>query len=477
MECRVGITQNPDEALSRWKEEHPTLRGWEILGEPSSKFAAQLESKRHAEEHGCVVCPDESGSGEDPWFVYCFTFGEVAMEIGLRDAEGEVCTVKSLQQLKKFLEDERQFWSEKRNGVLKSETSRAHLYLDSAGKLERYKEAIEGLINDSSTVNNDEFVQRAKALAAKIPNALSSGWLWSQRPYVSTYVMCNSQYGHDAADAFINYILNGSVSIQDRARFFGAMQGYEFSHHDESIASRRDGEKQSLDQLRKQFQDEIVEFQTQGSECKSNFMTWNDKAREQADNLHKEIKRKSNDQVRQYSKHFEESMSKWEEGMRDVESLYEEKLRLQKPAEYWQSAGMKYRRQGIGWMFLVGLISAVGLWWLAGTFDVWLRGAAVELSFNTLQGAVIFASLMAVFAFVARMLSRLAFSSFHLMRDAQEREQLTYLYLALSEKEPAVKESRDIVLRALFSRSQTGLLTDEHGPTMLAADVVRSDNK
>ena len=477
MECRVGITQNPSEALSRWKKKHPTLRGWEILGEDHSKVSARLESKRHAEERGCVVCPEERGSGEDPWSVYCFVFGEVAMEIVLRDIESEVCTVKSMQQLKKLLEGEREFWTEQRDRVLKPKNATAHKYFECPAQFEKHIAEIEQFTQTSSSMSDKDFTQQAKDRVANICGAISQYWIWSTRPYVSMYVKCNLQHGHGAADAFINYILKKSFSIRDRAEFLGVMHGYEFLYYDENSGSRHDGEEQSLNQLRKQFQDEIVEFQKQGRECKDDFTAWDAKAREKADNLHKEFKVKSNDQVRQYSKQFEESMGKWGESMRGLESLYEEKLRLQKPAEYWHSVGIQCMWQGVVWLLFVGMISAVGLWWLAGTFDDWLHGADVELSLNTLQGAIIFASLMAVFAFVVRMLSRLAFSSFHLMRDAQEREQLTYLYLALSEKEPAVKESRDIVLRALFSRSQTGLLTDEHGPTMLAADVVRSDSK
>ena len=52
------------------------------------------------------------------------------------------------------------------------------------------------------------------------------------------------------------------------------------------------------------------------------------------------------------------------------------------------------------------------------------------------------------------------------MRDAEEREQVTYLYLSLSEETNVDEEARSIVLQALFSRSETGLLNQEHGPAM-----------
>lgn len=80
-------------------------------------------------------------------------------------------------------------------------------------------------------------------------------------------------------------------------------------------------------------------------------------------------------------------------------------------------------------------------------------------------------TVLAIYAYVLRLLSRLTFSSFHLMRDAEEREQLTYLYLALSNDAKVDEKSREIVLQALFSRSETGLLTNEHGPVMPGMDI------
>ncbi len=85
---------------------------------------------------------------------------------------------------------------------------------------------------------------------------------------------------------------------------------------------------------------------------------------------------------------------------------------------------------------------------------------------STIQGAILFGSFAATYAYLLKVISRLAFSSFHLMRDAEEREQLTYLYLSLTNESVIDKDSRDIILQALFSRSETGLLAQEHGPTM-----------
>lgn len=64
------------------------------------------------------------------------------------------------------------------------------------------------------------------------------------------------------------------------------------------------------------------------------------------------------------------------------------------------------------------------------------------------------------------------------MRDAEEREQLTYLYLSLISDQEIDENSRDIVLQALFSRSETGLLTTETGPTMPSVgEILRTTSK
>lgn len=61
-------------------------------------------------------------------------------------------------------------------------------------------------------------------------------------------------------------------------------------------------------------------------------------------------------------------------------------------------------------------------------------------------------------------------SSFHLSRDAEERHQLVGFYLCLLSEKAVTEKERAIVINALFSRSETGLLQGESAPIM-SADV------
>ncbi len=114
----------------------------------------------------------------------------------------------------------------------------------------------------------------------------------------------------------------------------------------------------------------------------------------------------------------------------------------------------------------MALTAAVTIIFFSYFFISWLLGLKTEIKLNTLEGIILFGVIISSFAILIRTFSRLAFSSFHLQRDSEEREQLTHLYLALSNETDIDVDSRKIVLQALFSRAETGLLGHENGPTM-----------
>lgn len=64
------------------------------------------------------------------------------------------------------------------------------------------------------------------------------------------------------------------------------------------------------------------------------------------------------------------------------------------------------------------------------------------------------------------------FSSFHLARDAEERHTLTFFYLALSKDSQVGDDDRKMILQALFSRTETGLLKEDSSPTLPTNDVI-----
>lgn len=385
------------------------------------------------------------------------------IEITIEDAAGKEFSFSNLKALRKFLVDESEFWQEQKSNCLqKAAKNSLHIFFDCNAILVPAAQEIASLNDQSSNRDDTSLDRQIHVIRRDYLGFLRHRWLWSKHPYVAAYVDCNMKYGEESAESFVDYIIKGEINISPKQRFLGTMLGYEFAHRDLHLDSRRRGEKQSLEKLCDLFQEEINKLRE-----------WVSVTRSEAEELHHLNKNMGRRQITNQATMFTKQIELWGKEVKNLEQLYGEKLHLEKPAEYWSEAAKKHGSRGVvALRFLFGLIS-IGLLALGYFFVCWLQGADTPVNLETWQGIVLFGSFMAVFAFSVRALSRLTFSSFHLMRDAEEREQLTYLYLSLLEEGASEKESRDIVLRSLFSRAQTGLLAHESGPHMLG-EIVRT---
>jgi hypothetical protein len=148
-------------------------------------------------------------------------------------------------------------------------------------------------------------------------------------------------------------------------------------------------------------------------------------------------------------------------------NLYKEKLRLSEPAKYWSQLEADYIKKGRCWTVAsVGLVAV--LFALVAVIiyypPAFLNAAVVSLS--TIKGTLLLAVAVSTLVYLIHTFVRLALSSHHLARDARERHQLTHIFLSLIQEKAISTEDRNIVLTALFSRADTGLLKHEGGPSM-----------
>jgi hypothetical protein len=104
--------------------------------------------------------------------------------------------------------------------------------------------------------------------------------------------------------------------------------------------------------------------------------------------------------------------------------------------------------------------------WSLGEISNGTLARIFQNSGTAIKWSVVFITLVSFIAFAIRIFSKLTFSSFHLVRDAEEREQLTYVYLALQKEKGIDETERHLIMQSLFSRADTGLLKDDAGPTM-----------
>lgn len=400
------------------------------------------------------------------------------INITLRDVTGKEFTFQKLSQLKDFCTKELQFWSVANEKLPENIT--VNQQFTKINHLQGLVTTFDSWKDTEPKWSDDEFNTNFGQLQSQHINQLRGDWIWHGHPFVPIWIDLHEK-AQATADTFIFTVLNRPPNTFTNSvdHMKGHLLAYEFLLQDESeIAKRRSAEKRSLNQLRDQLIDKNNELISNFEEFQDRFSEWDTSTREASEKLYKIRERLAQRQIINQNRIFDRELNSWKENVQNLEKTYSDLLKLKKPAEYWNKAAKKYWWQGFCFSIVLVVLVAVGLVYFEGFFTSWLQGERTPLSLASIQGIILFGTLVTVYAFLLRVLSRLAFSSFHLMRDAEEREQLTYLYLALSEEAVVDEDSRQIVLQALFSRSETGLLAQEHGPAMPGiSDVVGQASK
>ena len=159
----------------------------------------------------------------------------------------------------------------------------------------------------------------------------------------------------------------------------------------------------------------------------------------------------------------------------NMEKAYREKLRLEAPAEYWAKLKTSYSIKGYVWFGVSGLFAAaiIALLLIVLIKDVIVFSAEANWIEN-LKNSAIITIIASIGIYALRLATKMALSSHHLADDARERENLSLFYLSLIEKGAVTDKERALVLNALFSRSDTGLLKGDAAPSMPSnvADII-----
>ncbi|MBA6234061.1 MULTISPECIES: DUF6161 domain-containing protein [unclassified Colwellia] len=394
---------------------------------------------------------------------------------------------EDLGSLYAFATEQSEYWkvaSEKYNNP----QNENHQYLSSFSHFARlvllidsWKDTLEGM--DDTQLNQQ---LNSRDLQRNLYEQISQSWLWSGHAFIGAFLECNKQYGEQGANSFFTFIEKNQINNSSHKKgFIGSLLAYEYELQNSDLTKRRNSEKASLANLRNQLDKTTQKLIGESDEFKDNFTLWDEATKSNWQEwLDKTSLEQTTQQDTHKNQHEEQQTAQKDEfisymdgcktRIAELESTYQEKLRLEKPATYWNKSAKKYGLQGSLWSIALFASILLGLVYFYDFFDSWLKGQALAIKLNTLQGAVIFGSILAVYAFLVKTISKLTFSSFHLMRDSEEREQLTYLYLSLNNDGQINESSRELILQALFSRSETGLLAGESGPTMPVNDLLKA---
>ena len=388
------------------------------------------------------------------------------ISVSVVDASNKSWTFEGLRELHDFIAEEAKYWKEIFDDLSENKKP-VHPYLNAHDVLAHIVNTIESWDANLKEWDDATLNQQLQNLHRSHINGLPNSWIWSGHPYTGPFVECNKEYTNDTATAFIDLVLRKQVTnVNNYYSFVGVMLAYEFIHQDSDITKRRNGEKVSLGHLRSQLEETTTKLIGEVEHFKKDFTDWDNETQTNWKQWIETSSTEHSTSQNTYKEEFRTYMDDCRTRISDLENTYQEKLRLEKPATYWKKSAKKYGVQGGLWSLALIASILVGFVYFSDFFKTWLEAKDIGIKLNTIQGIVLFGTVLAIYAFLIKTLSRLTFSSFHLMRDAEEREQLTYLYLALNNDNSIDASSRDIVLQALFSRSETGLLVSESGPTM-----------
>lgn len=368
-----------------------------------------------------------------------------------------------IDQIVEFIANEIQFWDPVKNQDIVSQ------YYSNLGTLANYLRQVKTNISIANIQNilNDIKTHFNRLLSRQIPIYIFS--FNSYAEFIKNTYLKNSLEGIAAHHYIIGKPLRLDSSTLSQDSFTGLIKAYQFKYSGELFPSRNDTEKDVFNNLYEELlqkKDSIIyeydNFRTEQKQWKNNFIKDEEKAR---DERKKELTEFIDNKRNEFDTYLEEKKKE----LSDLEDLYQKKLQLEAPVEYWQKRAQKYEADGKSWLnwFIRSIaVTVVILTLILYFFPDVLTKSFFNGDAGAIRGIIILASILSFLVYLTKTFAKMTFSSYHLQRDAEEREQLTMVYLALEKNKNISEKERELVLQSLFSRSDYGLLTGDSSPTM-----------
>lgn len=389
--------------------------------------------------------------------------------IELRDVTSKSFLFSTFNEAIVFLDNEIKFWESK-----SSEAGREkHSYYNSRNKLTPLLDGIKTLSSQKGPQVNTSLSNYVRQFHN------GNNWLFSKHPFTESFTECHKKLDKNGATAFLSIALqsNSSISVNNANGFTGAMLGFEYLERTTPVLSQREGLITDLSRVNSEFLNNSKNLFEATNSFRGDILKWKEQQINEIEKWREENEKKwtslfSNVEIESNDsrKVLKDDISKMNEICdKEITRLnmhYEETIRLKKPAEYWEKSAKNQRTQSFVLFIGLSALILVGIAGIYQLFSQWLDAKELALKLDTVQGIALFATGVSAYAFLISILSKMLLSSMHLMRDSEEREQLTYLYLSLINETELDEKSREIILQALFSRVDTGLLRGDSSPTM-----------
>jgi hypothetical protein len=261
----------------------------------------------------------------------------------------------------------------------------------------------------------------------------------------------------------------------DKNYFIGWHRAYEFFTQDAELVKRRNNERQTLGKIRADY----IKNLEQNDKNVDDHIAEKEKEYYLKEEAITRLIRKKNHQYEDWksnsTKEFTTFLEKSDIAIKDLEEIYKEKLKLEAPAKYWNDRAVKLKGEGQKWLKALIACSVISILSL-GAVLYFISNSTIKDLFSTsasaIRWSIVFITFVSFLAFAIRIFSKLTFSSYHLVRDAEEREQLAYVFLALKKEKNIDPTEQHLIMQSLFSRADSGLLKDDASPTMPGGSMI-----
>lgn len=185
------------------------------------------------------------------------------------------------------------------------------------------------------------------------------------------------------------------------------------------------------------------------------------------ENKHNEIQEQFNEKVSELND-FQTSLNEWQkekyDKLSDLEETYKNKLSLEAPEQLWNERAIEHRKQARNWTIV--LIVSVFFLLLASVklvnaMHAYSTNVVKEIPF--ISESFILISVISFFIYIIRVLIKIVMSNHHLATEYKQKAALTRFYQSLTYAGTDIaKEERLIIVNALFSRVETGLVKTDN---------------
>lgn len=355
-----------------------------------------------------------------------------------------------------FLKNERDFWASCQGGVaaeiynfFNGLHSRLNQVLQPNAEIANAKNVIRQVINEAKS-------KSFPAIYSSTSTAIFIKNLFAQKPEIGA--------------AACEYIFKKNVSNLNNVNSLeGVLYALIFTGKiDSAFKQGVDDNRQKLEDLRNKFTSELnvlhADFDTKSKNIEASTTKFQKETIEWKDNIQKNTESFVNSK----QKILADLETSYKSSQSDMEKLYKELLRLDGPAQYWKEYSKDYAKQGDQWKDWSVALSAICILFLTSILYHLPQDylASKGFTFENFKVIVIITIIISIAIYLIRLFIKLSISSYHLSRDANERYQLTHVFLSLLKEKGVSEAERHIVLQSLFSRADTGLLKGEHSPTI-----------